>query len=478
MKTLIRLPHIPSTWTVRTSNSSRYLHQSSRASNSSLPGAITLRNTTAQSPTSRNATTPAPSGPPALSLLDFPTLLRSYLISAVSSSPLLLAPSLRFLSLLAHSTSPFLQHNRVLQYILKKTLYKHFCAGETPFEAQQTVAELKRRGFRGAILAYAKEIVFDEQPGIENSPVEEAKDVEAWKKGVLETIRLTESEDYAALKFSGAGHSIIQQLLRISTPGPVISEAVNEICEYAKSKSVRLLFDAEQHAVQDGIDQWTLDLQRKYNRGNAALVYGTYQAYLRSTPVTLAQHLTSARREGYTLGVKLVRGAYLASDPRHLFWEAKTKTDRAYNGIAESLMHRQWNDVLSPAESDSGQQPAFPNVDLVLATHNHESVRKATVIRREQIRTGKEHIRLAYAQLMGMADEVSCELILAGQRSHGVWEEKTEKPQAYKYLVWGTVEECLKYLLRRAEENRDALARAKEGRTTLGKELRRRLLRL
>lgn len=208
------------------------------------------------------------------------------------------------------------------------------------------------------------------------------------------------------------------------------------------------------------------------------MIYGTCQAYLRSASVTLAQHLATAWREGFTLGVKLVRGAYLGSDPRRLFWAAKAETDRAYDGIAESLIRRQWNDVLSPAKSDSGQEPAFPSVDLVLATHNHESVRKALVIRQEQVRTRHEPIRLAYAQLVGMADEVSCELILAGQRFREVGEEKTEKPQAYKYLVWGTVGECLKYLLRRAEENRDALARAKEGRTALGKELQRRLLRL
>ena len=230
--------------------------------------------------------------------------------------------------------------------------------------------------------------------------------------------------------------------------------------------------------MQDGIDKWTLDLQRRYNRADGALVYGTYQAYLRSTPMKLAQHLATARDEGFSLGVKLVRGAYLGSDPRHLFWAAKEETDRAYDGIAESLMRKQWNDMVTPARLYTGQQPAYPNVDLVLATHNHESVRKALALQQEQMRKGNKHIRLAHAQLMGMADEVSCELILAGQPFHNVWKEDTEKPQVYKYVVWGTVGECMKYLLRRAEENRDALTRAKEGRAALGRELRRRLFQL
>ncbi|KAL8944122.1 MAG: hypothetical protein Q9211_000713 [Gyalolechia sp. 1 TL-2023] len=493
MKAVVRPPCKFSSFTFRC------LHQAVRTRSIPFAEATPVRPTTAPSPYTQVIAQPSVSSPPALSILDFQTLLRSYLISVVSCSPILLGPSLRILSLLTHSTSPLLRQNRILQFILKRTLYKHFCAGETPSEVQQTVAELKGRGFTGAIVAYAKEIVLDEQTAVENCKVDRTSDVEAWKNGVLETIKLTERGDYAALKyqfphslrkrsstlanleccrFSGAGFSIIQQLINKSTPGVAISQANKEICESAKSKGVGLLFDAEQHAVQDGIDQWTLALQRMYNRGDRAVVYGTYQAYLRSTPATLARHLTIAQQEGFNLGVKLVRGAYLASDPRHLFWATKEGTDNTFDGIAESLMRKQWNHVLTPGEPDVRRQPAFPNVDIVLATHSHESVRKAICIRQEQLRSGHGRVSLAYAQLMGMADEVSCELVQAGKQSDGAWEEKTEKPRAYKYVVWGTVGECLKYLLRRAEENRDALARAKEGRAALGKELRRRLLRL
>ncbi|KAL8939978.1 MAG: hypothetical protein Q9216_003055 [Gyalolechia sp. 2 TL-2023] len=478
MKAIVRPPRKCASFTVENTISFQCLHQAVRTRSSPFAKATPPRPTTARLPYTQVITEPSASSPPALSILDFPTLFRSYLISAVSCTPFILNPSLRLLSLLTHSTSPLLRHNRILHFILKKTLYKHFCAGETPSEVKRTIAELKARGFKGAIVAYAKEIVLDEQTTVKNCRADEARDVRTWKNGVLETIKLTERGDYAALKFSGAGLSIMQQLINKSAPSAAISQANDEICECAKFKGVKLLFDAEQHAVQDGIDQWTLDLQRKYNRGAEAVVYGTYQAYLRSVPATLALHLTIARREGFTLGVKLVRGAYLASDPRHLFWATKEGTDNAYDGIAESLMSKQWNRVLSPGEPDVMGQLAFPNVEVVLATHSHESVRKVISIRQEQIRWGGQRISLAYAQLMGMADEVSCELVQAGQQSDGMWEAKTEKPQAYKYLVWGTVPECLKYLLRRAEENRDALARAKDGRAALGKELRRRLLRL
>lgn len=169
----------------------------------------------------------------------------------------------------------------------------------------------------------------------------------------------------------------------------------------------------------------------------------------------------------------------MASDPRHLFWTRKEETDRVYDRIAESLMRKRWDSFAESVKQDDGRlPPAFPNVNLVLASHNHESMRKALAIRQNQVQSGEERIDVAYSQLMGMADNVSCELVMAGQGSHEGEVAKTEKPRVYKYVVWGTVRECLTYLVRRAEENRDALERAKEDRSALGKELRRRLLRL
>lgn len=143
MKPRIRLPHITPSRSFQSSKASRYIHQSCRARNAPLAESSTLSEIPAPPPGRGTTASSASSSPPALSLLAFPTLLRSYLVSTVSSSPLLLAPCLRFLSLLAHSTSPWLQRNPALQLILKQTFYKHFCAGETPAEVQRTAADLK-----------------------------------------------------------------------------------------------------------------------------------------------------------------------------------------------------------------------------------------------------------------------------------------------------------------------------------------------
>lgn len=258
-------------------------------------------------------------------------------------------------------------------------------------------------------------------------------------------------------------------------PSAMIDEALKEICDCARAKNVRLLFDAEQNAIQRGIDAWTILFQRKYNKDpRTATVYGTYQAYLRSTPATIAEHLESAGREGFRLGVKLVRGAYLTSDDRHLFWADKDETDRTYDGIAEALITRKYNKVLKPNDQSGGR---VPKVDMVLATHNRGTVKKAMSLRKQQAMSGEERIDLVYGQLMGMADEVSCELVQASKSSTAL--ETTDSyiqgPKAFKYLVWGSVGDCTKYLLRRAEENRDAVLRAAESRVALGTELRRRI---
>ena len=85
---------------------------------------------------------------------------------------------------------------------------------------------------------------------------------------------------------------------------------------------------------------------------------------------------------------------------------------------------------------------------------------------------------MVYAQLQGMADDISCELVCAGQKAHETaingQKAAVDVPKAYKYLVWGTTGECMKYLLRRAHENKDAVQRTREGRDAMAGELWRR----
>ncbi|KAH8679743.1 FAD-linked oxidoreductase-like protein [Tricladium varicosporioides] len=392
-----------------------------------------------------------------------------------------LAPSLAITNKLAHATSPILNPdtNPVLRFFLKHTFYKQFCAGENAAEVKRTVNGLKSMGFKGVVLGYAREVVLDKSQADnlescgEYEIAEECirREIIPWRKGTLETVKMTVPGDFVALKFTGAGSQALYDLSRNSNPSPALKEAIDAVCDLAASRGVKLLFDAEQQAVQAGIDSWALEYMRKYNHRTPgqAVVYNTYQAYLKATPSILASHLAIARKEGFTCGVKLVRGAYLGSDPRHLIHNSKADTDNAYDGISASLAKRQYSSILRPAEGES----VFPEVNLVLAGHNINSVRKIQALRTEQAEKGEKQIDLIYAQLQGMADEVSCELVQAGLLNQG--KKNVDIPKAYKYLVWGTTGECMKYLGRRAQENQESMKRTKEGRDAMASELVRRV---
>ncbi|MCJ1248839.1 proline dehydrogenase [Trapelia coarctata] len=390
---------------------------------------------------------------------------------------------MQILSILARSKSALLSPDRnpLLRYVLKKTFYAQFCAGETAVEVKQVVKGIKSIGFSGVILGHAREVVLKkgEIVGNEASSSESSKaDVDRWRQGTLDTLKMIEEGDEVALKFTGAGRQALHALQESLPPSKFLEEAIVEICELAKARQVRLLFDAEQHSLQAGIDAWTLDFQERYNQDTPgqALVYGTYQAYKCSTPTILAGHLSTALDKGFTLGVKLVRGAYLGSDPRHLFWSQKEETDEAYDDLAEALMRRTYSNLLRPVKGK--ENSGFPQVSLVLATHNLDTVMKAIDIRKAQLEKGEDRVPLTYAQLQGMADNVSCELVHAGkldQALHASQPQSVEAPQVYKYLVWGTVGECLTYLLRRAQENKDTVTRTEESRLALRSEVGRRV---
>ncbi len=94
--------------------------------------------------------------------------------------------------------------NPVLRYILKKTFYAQFCAGETAVEVRQVVKGIKSIGFSGVILGHAREVVLKkgETVGEEGSRAERSvADVDRWRQGTLETLVMMEEGDEVALKY-------------------------------------------------------------------------------------------------------------------------------------------------------------------------------------------------------------------------------------------------------------------------------------
>jgi proline dehydrogenase len=269
-------------------------------------------------------------------------------------------------------------------------------------------------------------------------------------------------------RFTGAGPMVTEALAMGQPPPPKLWQSILEICDVAAKQDTRVWIDAEQQIFQPTIDAWTIDLMRRYNRNGKAQVYTTFQAYLKSTRTRIAQHLELAKKEDWLLGIKLVRGAYIASEPRHLIHDTNAETDNAYNSIAQDLLSRSFPPTITHVSQ-------FPRVQLFLAGHNAYSVQKAYVIHSSRVLAGLPTIPIEFGQLQGMADEVSCGLLQMCRQEAAIKNPVQVPPKAFKCLAWGSTGECMQFLVRRAVENRGSMDRTGEWAAGLRRELWRRM---
>lgn len=84
----------------------------------------------------------------------------------------------------------------------------------------------------------------------------------------------------------------------------------DKACKLAKENDVFLLIDAEESWMQDAADDLVEDMMRKYNT-EKAIVFNTLQAYRWDRLDYLKQLYERSKTEGYKLGMKIVRGAYM-----------------------------------------------------------------------------------------------------------------------------------------------------------------------
>ena len=75
----------------------------------------------------------------------------------------------------------------------------------------------------------------------------------------------------------------------------------------------------------------------------------------------------SVSSQGWTLAVKLVRGAYIENDIRECIHDTKADTDHSYDGIVEAILSGTVKGV-----------PEFPKMQLSPAGHNPTSVAHAS----------------------------------------------------------------------------------------------------
>ncbi|KAM0467694.1 hypothetical protein ACHAP7_011661 [Fusarium lateritium] len=410
----------------------------------------------------------------ALAKLPTITLLRSLILTSLMSRDWILRPSLAIIERIVKSKSILLSADRnpLLNRLLRWTIYNHFCAGSNAEQVARATALVKGMGYQGVILGYAKEFVLDPAEGEVHTDTSRYssgcyKMIEEWKNGTLQTLQNLQAGDFLAVKLTGAG-PICLDALQAHQPIPHhIAKALEEICLATESRGCRLWIDAEQQILQVCLDEWTIELMRKYNR-NKVLVYNTIQGYLKGARQNAERHITLAAREGWCLGLKLVRGAYIEHVVRSLIHTTKEDTDRSYDDIADMLISQRL-----PSET-AGLK--FPCSALFIASHNAASVWKAIALHNRRLESGLPTTVLECGQIWGMADELSCELIDNFQQCATTKGLTTATaPGVYKFLAWGSVSECMGYLHRRAIENRGAVERTSHMILALKKEFYRRV---
>ncbi|QGI91949.1 hypothetical protein CEK26_005018 [Fusarium fujikuroi] len=345
----------------------------------------------------------------------------------------LLRPSLAFIALITQSNSAILNpdKNPVLSRVLQWTIYDHFCAGNSIPEVSNTVKYIKNLGFHVIILGYSKDVVLDPNVklpkiGIEDYPKECYDMIDEWKKGNIDTLNMIEAGDLLAVKVTGAGPIAVDALQAGKPMNSYLHKALNDICSETQRRGCQLWIDAEQQAMQPTLDEWTITLMREHNRDGNALVYNTIQAYLKGARQNAKRHIQLAAQEGWTVGIKLVRGAYIENEIRSLIHDTKDDTDSSYNDIADMLISRRVPDGPSNLK--------FPDAALVLATHNAESAQKALSTHRKRLEAGLPTVPMKCAQIMGMADELSCKLLQDYEQAVKKNRVTAETPKIYNYL--------------------------------------------
>lgn len=335
-------------------------------------------------------------------------------------------------------------------FLIKKTVFRQFCGGESVEESLPLVKNLAKSGVT-AILDYSAES--------KNSDA----DFLACYMQIEKTIIMASHEQNSSARlfsvFKPTALVDIKVLEAVSS-GKTLSETeqkhwntfaerVDALCALAKRRNVALLIDAEESWFQNAIDEIVLAMMIKYNQ-EQAVVYNTIQLYRHDRLAYLKSLYATTAKRGVFLGLKLVRGAYMEKERL-----------RAKQLLYDSPIQKSKKNADS--DFDSAVDFCLENINKIsvfIATHNADSTFKA-LKKMQVLNLVNSDERVVFSQLYGMGDHLTFNLAKAGYR-------------ATKYLPFGPIKEVMPYLLRRIQENSSVRGQAGRELQLISQELRRR----
>lgn len=310
--------------------------------------------------------------------------------------------------------------------LIKSTIFKQFVGGENIADCNKTIEQLGKYNI-GTILDYSVE------------GKESETDFDNCCKETIETIHRAKNDKnipFSVFKVTGLARFALLEKVTAkqnlsseeSAEYERVRERVRKICEEAYTNKQPLFIDAEESWIQQAIDDLANENMARYNK-NEAIVYNTFQLYRKDRLAYLKTSLEMGKTNGYHVGAKLVRGAYME----------KERARAAEMNYPSPIQDTKAN---SDKDYDLAVEFCVENIDrmgLCAGTHNEKSsLLLVDLMKKKNIPANDK--RIFFSQLLGMSDHISYNL---SQNGYNV----------AKYVPYGPVKEVLPYLIRRAQEN-------------------------
>ena len=317
-----------------------------------------------------------------------------------------------------------LKANLPVEGLIRATVFDHFCGGVNEDDCITVVDKMYSKGV-SSVLDYSVE------------GKEEEEQFDAVLEKTLKLISFAKEKKaipFAVFKPTGFGRlDLYQEIGEGKTLSPsgkaewnsVVSR-FDKVCKAAHDSDVALLIDSEESWMQDAVDDLVVEMMRKYNKLKP-IVFNTLQMYRWDRLDYLKNLHEKAKVEGFHIGMKLVRGAYMEKENERALemgypspiCSSKEATDENYDAAVRYMVDNY--------------------MSFFAGTHNELSTYFLMNLMNEKGIESNDS-KIWFGQLYGMSDNISFNLAANGYN-------------VAKYLPFGPVKDVMPYLIRRAEEN-------------------------
>lgn len=331
--------------------------------------------------------------------------------------------------------------------LIRATVFDHFCGGVNEVDCMPVVDKMWQKGVC-SVLDYSVEGKDEEDP-LDNALQMILK--------VLDFVKEKDAIPFAVFKPTGYGRFSLFYKIgqgktlsnREQAEWDRVVARFDATCKKAYDLDVSLLIDAEESWMQDAADALVERMMRKYNT-KKAIVFNTLQLYRWDRMDYLTQLHERAKKEGFKIGIKAVRGAYMekenerAEEKGYLtpICASKKATDDNFDKAVAYILEN------------------LDTISLFAGSHNEDSCYKLMELM-DRAGIESDDTRVWFGQLYGMSDHISFNLAEKGYK-------------VAKYLPFGPVRDVMPYLIRRAEENTSVAGQTTRELSLLKKERKRR----